>query len=91
MKISVSDSGIGISTDQIERLFDRFYQVTESKNHKYAGTGIGLSLVKSLTEIMYGKIDVHSEPGAGSDFTVQIPVNSQFFANHEIVKLRQDH
>jgi signal transduction histidine kinase/ligand-binding sensor domain-containing protein/CheY-like chemotaxis protein len=84
LKISVSDSGIGISPDQIGRLFDRFYQVTESKNHKHAGTGIGLSLVKSLAEIMYGKVEAQSEPGKGSNFSVSIPVNNQFFANHEI-------
>jgi signal transduction histidine kinase/ligand-binding sensor domain-containing protein/DNA-binding response OmpR family regulator len=84
LEIVVSDSGIGISETQIKRLFDRFYQVTESKNHKYSGTGIGLSLVKSLVEIMYGKIEVKSEPGSGSEFIVTIPVNKQFFANHEI-------
>jgi signal transduction histidine kinase/ligand-binding sensor domain-containing protein/DNA-binding response OmpR family regulator len=84
LKISVSDTGIGISSQLIGRLFDRFYQVTESKNHKYSGTGIGLSLVKGLVEIMYGKIDVESEPGRGSQFIVTIPVNKQFFANHEI-------
>jgi signal transduction histidine kinase/DNA-binding response OmpR family regulator len=84
LNISVSDSGIGISNQQIGRLFDRFYQVTESKNHKYSGTGIGLSLVKSLVDIMYGNVDVKSEPGKGSEFIVTIPVNKQFFANHEI-------
>jgi DNA-binding response OmpR family regulator len=84
LRISVGDTGIGISHEQIERLFDRFYQVTESKNHKYSGTGIGLSLVKSLVEIMYGKVEVKSEPGKGSEFIVTIPVNKQFFANHEI-------
>jgi signal transduction histidine kinase/ligand-binding sensor domain-containing protein/DNA-binding response OmpR family regulator len=84
LTISVTDTGIGISPEQIERLFDRFYQVTESKNHKYSGTGIGLSLVKSLVEIMYGKVEVKSEPGIGSEFIVTIPVNKQFFANHEI-------
>lgn len=84
LMISVADNGIGISQQQIERLFDRFYQVTESKNHKYSGTGIGLSLVKSLVEIMYGKVEVISEPGNGSEFIIKIPVNKQFFANHEI-------
>ncbi|HNW51838.1 MAG TPA: two-component regulator propeller domain-containing protein [Prolixibacteraceae bacterium] len=84
LRMVVSDSGIGIPQQQIGRLFDRFFQVTESKNHKYSGTGIGLSLVKSLTEIMYGNVEVESEPGKGSEFIVTIPVNRQFFANHEI-------
>lgn len=84
LKLSVSDSGIGIPEDQIERLFDRFYQVTESKSHKHAGTGIGLSLVKSLTEIMYGEVEAKSEPGKGSDFSVTIPVNIEYFGRNEI-------
>ena len=84
MRIVVSDSGIGIPQQQIKKLFDRFYQVTESKNHKYSGTGIGLSLVKRLVEIMYGNVEVKSELGEGSEFVVTIPVNRQFFANHEL-------
>lgn len=84
LQISVEDSGTGVAADQLDKLFDRFYQVTESRHHKNAGTGIGLSLVKSLVEIMYGKVSVKSEPSLGSEFTIEIPVNKHFFATHEI-------
>ena len=91
LKLSVIDSGIGISNDKINKLFDRFYQVTEEKNHKNAGTGIGLSMVKSLVEIMHGKIEVESEPDKGSVFTVQLPISKQNFADHEIDTTGQTH
>ncbi|MDA3930981.1 MAG: response regulator [Prolixibacteraceae bacterium] len=84
LKISIKDEGIGIPEKEIGKLYDRFYQVTESKSHVNRGTGIGLSLVKSLLDIMYGTIHVESKPGEGSTFIIQIPVNKQFFADHEI-------
>jgi len=84
LRISVADTGEGIAPHQIGKLFDRFLQVTDSKKHRKAGTGIGLSLVKSLVEIMYGAITVESEPGLGSTFTVNIPVSRNAFADHEI-------
>ena len=84
LQIAVIDQGVGIQPNQFEKLFDRFFQVTESKNHSNRGTGIGLSLVKSLIDIMYGKIEVKSQIGEGSIFTIQIPVTKQFFADHEI-------
>ncbi len=84
LTLRVSDTGEGIEANQITKLFDRFLQVTESRKHKRAGTGIGLSMVKSLVEIMYGTISVESEPGKGSSFTIEIPVNRSVFASHEI-------
>jgi signal transduction histidine kinase/ligand-binding sensor domain-containing protein/DNA-binding response OmpR family regulator len=89
LSLSVSDTGIGIPKNQQGRLFDRFFQVSETKKHPHSGTGIGLSLVKSLVEMMYGKIGVESEPGKGSIFTVNIPVSKQYFAEHEIDKSGQ--
>jgi signal transduction histidine kinase/ligand-binding sensor domain-containing protein/DNA-binding response OmpR family regulator len=89
LKIFVIDTGIGIPTDQHKKLFDRFYQVTETKNHVNRGTGIGLSMVKSLANIMYGTIEVDSFPGKGSEFTITIPVNKSAFAEHEIDKSGQ--
>lgn len=83
LKISIIDAGIGIPDTKIEKLFDRFYQVTDEKNHKNTGTGIGLSMVKSLIEIMHGTIKVESSK-EGSTFTINIPTNKQKFADHEI-------
>ncbi len=84
LRISVTDTGEGVAKQQIGKLFDRFLQVTDSKKQKRAGTGIGLSLVKSLVEIMYGTITVDSEPGQGSSFKVSIPVSRNAFADYEI-------
>jgi signal transduction histidine kinase/ligand-binding sensor domain-containing protein/DNA-binding response OmpR family regulator len=84
LEIIVKDTGCGISPEKLDRLFDRFYQVTQVKNHPNAGTGIGLSLVKSLVEIMHGTINVTSEPGKGSKFRVQLPIDKQEFEQHEI-------
>lgn len=70
--ITVADNGIGIPSDQLERIFERFHQV--SQIHKEVGTGIGLSLVKELTTLLGGTVSVSSEPGKGSEFTLRIPV-----------------
>jgi signal transduction histidine kinase/DNA-binding NarL/FixJ family response regulator len=71
--IMVTDSGIGIAGDKLDRIFERFYQVDSESNRIYEGSGIGLSLAKEITELMGGRISVTSQPGAGSTFTVQIP------------------
>lgn len=67
----VKDTGKGIPHDKQKLIFERFYQLDEKTS---TGTGIGLSLVKSLTELHHGNIDVESEPGHGSTFTVKIPI-----------------
>jgi len=66
----VKDTGSGISKEHIEKLFDRFYQVPDNHLSKNQGSGIGLSLVKDLVEIMHGTISVTSQPGQGSTFSV---------------------
>lgn len=89
LELSIIDTGTGIEENQINKLFDRFYQVAENNKHVNSGTGIGLSMVKSLVDIMYGNISVKSKPGKGSTFIVQIPVNKAHFAEHEIDKSGQ--
>ncbi|MBN1926871.1 MAG: response regulator, partial [Prolixibacteraceae bacterium] len=84
LEIIVKDTGCGISPENLDRLFDRFFQVTQVKSHTNSGTGIGLSLVKSLVEMMHGTIDVNSSPGKGSEFKVLIPVDKKQFSQHEI-------
>ena len=74
VKISVKDNGIGICKDKIDMIFDRFMQVDNSLTRRCEGSGIGLSLVKSLVEMHGGKIDVYSEVGKGSEFVFEIPV-----------------
>ncbi len=72
--IWVRDHGIGIAPDQVDRIFDRFYQVDSSSTRRFAGAGLGLSMVRDLTTALGGTISVESEPGDGSMFRVRLPV-----------------
>ncbi|MEI6276307.1 MAG: ATP-binding protein, partial [Prolixibacteraceae bacterium] len=71
IEISVKDTGIGIEQSNLEKIFNRFFQVEE--NSAQAGTGIGLALTKELVKLHNGKIFVNSKPGKSSKFTVQLP------------------
>jgi signal transduction histidine kinase len=72
--ISVADTGIGIPAHAIEYIFDEFRQVDGSKARQFGGTGLGLAIVRNLTLMMDGKINVTSELGEGSIFTVTLPL-----------------
>ena len=72
--IQVNDKGIGIPYDKQKLIFERFGQVDSSLSRQAEGTGIGLSLVKMLVEMMGGEIILESKPGAGSTFTILLPV-----------------
>ncbi len=69
----VKDSGIGLSPDHIQRLFEPFTQQDSSTTRRYGGSGLGLSICKQLTELMGGKISAHGTPDVGSTFQVTIP------------------
>ena len=71
--ITVSDTGAGISTEDLPHVFDRFYRVDPSRNRVTGGAGLGLTIVKRLVEVHGGVIEVTSQPGAGTTFTVQLP------------------
>jgi PAS domain S-box-containing protein len=70
---TVWDTGIGISPEEIERLFQPFVQLDSSLSRQYTGTGLGLALVRRLTELHGGGVSVESEVGKGSRFTVSLP------------------
>lgn len=75
VRLVVTDNGPGIAADQQLKIFERFYQADDSAIRSYGGTGIGLSLVKELVELMNGSVRVDSEPGAYSKLTVEVPIS----------------
>jgi signal transduction histidine kinase/DNA-binding response OmpR family regulator len=74
ISIEIKDEGIGISNEKILRIFDRFYQIDDTSNRKYEGTGIGLALVKELVNVLDGKIRVESQEHFGTSFFVILPI-----------------
>jgi PAS domain S-box-containing protein len=73
-RTTVTDTGIGIKTDDLERLFKPFHQIDTGLNRKYEGTGLGLSICKRLVELMGGSMQVESSPGKGSIFGFTLPL-----------------
>ena len=84
VEIQVIDTGIGIAKENINKIFDRFYQVDGSQTREYEGTGIGLALTKELVELHHGNISVTSTLGEGSVFTIQLPLGSHHLSPDEI-------
>lgn len=74
IKFRVSDTGIGIPKDKFKLIFDIFRQADDTHTRKYGGAGIGLSVTQKLTSLLGGKIDVESEVGKGTTFSVFIPI-----------------
>ncbi len=73
VKISISDTGIGIDADELPYIFDRFFRGKSAFEINPSGTGLGLALTKAMIEILSGKIEVSSKPGKGTEFIVYIP------------------
>jgi len=73
--VSISDSGIGIETKDLKKLFTPFVQVDNELTRKYQGTGLGLSICKKMIDLLKGTIDVKSEFGKGSTFSISLPLN----------------
>lgn len=81
----VSDTGQGIPKNERERIFDRFYRSVNNEKITNSGTGIGLYLVRKLTEIHHGKVEVESQEGHGSKFIVRIPINRKSYSDTELM------
>lgn len=73
--IKVADSGVGIPEDCVEHIFERFYRVDKARSRDTGGTGLGLAISKNIIVMHKGIINVYSEPGKGTTFTVRVPMN----------------
>lgn len=74
VSISVEDSGIGMTETQHARLFDAFVQADSSISRRFGGTGLGMSIVRNLVDLMHGKIHSESNPGVGTKITIRLPI-----------------
>ena len=84
LNIKVRDTGIGIPTDKLPNIFDRFYKVDDDSSIKAEGTGIGLALLKELVTLLKGKIKVDSELSKGTEFTIILPITNKAELKHDV-------
>ena len=73
--VHIADTGVGIPEDELGKIFDRFYRVDPSRSRETGGSGLGLSIARWIAEAHRGRIEVQSAPGAGSTFTVALPLH----------------
>lgn len=84
VRISITDTGIGIAPEDIKRLFQPFVQIDSALNRKYEGTGLGLALVKRIVELHGGRVGLTSEVNVGSCFTIDLPyIETRFSVGRE--------
>ncbi|RUA16330.1 MAG: hybrid sensor histidine kinase/response regulator, partial [Flavobacteriia bacterium] len=86
VEFSISDTGPGLHEDQLEKIFERFYQVQNLNNTYYGGTGIGLEVVESFVKLHKGKVTVDSRLGEGTTFRVILPAGNAHFTEQEILQ-----
>ena len=89
-RLSMSDTGIGIKPDQLPHVFDRFRQADGSESREYAGTGLGLALVKEIANLHGGDVTVHSQYKKGSLFQVVIPLGKSHLEPSTVVDIAEE-
>ena len=89
-EIKISDNGVGISKDKLDKIFDRFFQVDDSTRRTYGGSGIGLALVKEFVDLHKWKIFVESESEKGTEFILHIPMQDDYLSEDEKVKIESE-
>ena len=80
IRLSVSDTGVGIPTRDLERIFERFYRVDHGRSRSTGGTGLGLSIVRHVASNHQGRVEVDSREGEGSTFTLVLPNPPEYTA-----------
>ena len=85
LQIKITDNGLGIPSENLPAIFDRFFQVETNQNQHYDGTGIGLSLVKELVDLHRGNISVSSQENQGTSFCIQLPLGATHLKPSEII------
>lgn len=86
VRFHIRDTGIGMTADQLQKIFDAFTQADASTTRKYGGTGLGLTITKRFTEMMGGAVEVTSELGQGSTFTIELPQQARPITKPERVE-----
>ncbi|MBD3289183.1 response regulator, partial [candidate division KSB1 bacterium] len=84
-QITIADSGVGISSEHIDDVFDRFYSANGSASSEQGSTGIGLALTKEFVDLHHGEIVVESKQGEGSTFTISLPLGRDHLSDEEII------
>lgn len=77
LSLKVADTGFGISEEDLDKIFTRFYRVKDDKTRTIHGTGLGLAIVKSIVDSLHGSISVNSTPGKGTEFAILLPYNME--------------
>lgn len=90
-RLSIKDTGIGMSKDEIKHIFNRFYQVEKHQKAYYGGTGIGLEVVKQFVELHKGKINVESQENIGTTFLLDFPLGKSHLNENQIFAANIQH
>ncbi|KAF0152466.1 MAG: PAS/PAC domain-containing protein [Ignavibacteria bacterium] len=88
--IKIADTGIGIPKDKYDYIFEEFRQISEGMGRGFEGTGLGLTIVKKFLHLLNGSIEVESEIGAGSTFTILLPVSNTHISNKENINTKEN-